>query len=84
MSAEQVSPYTVNKRIRSVKSFLTWTFSEEYISKDLSKQFKKIKHGGFTHAHSGYVLYILSKDFQIKFFAIRYSYSITVLPWRGL
>lgn len=42
-SDSQISPYTVNKRIRSVKSFLTWAFNEEYISKDISKQFKKIK-----------------------------------------
>jgi integrase/recombinase XerD len=38
-----LSPYTVNKRIRSVKSFLAWVYSEEYITKDLSSQFKKIK-----------------------------------------
>lgn len=39
----QLSAYTVNKRIRSVKVFLSWAFNEEYISKDVSKQFKKIK-----------------------------------------
>jgi len=39
----QLSPFTINKRIRSVKSFLAWAYSEEYIAKDLAKQFKKIK-----------------------------------------
>ncbi len=44
MQDARVSPYTVNKRIRSVKAFLKWAYIEEYIKKDLSAQFKKIKH----------------------------------------
>lgn len=43
-SESKMSPYTVNKRIRSVKAFLSWAYTEEYIGKDLSSQFHKIKH----------------------------------------
>lgn len=36
ISDTQISPYTVNKRIRSVKAFLSWAFKDEFITKDLS------------------------------------------------